>query len=132
MYWNYGYPYLLVYFHSLSQELDKSVNFLHTLNIDLKCDVLGIEYPGYGLHKDFKPNEFNIKQDAIAVYKFISEELANIYQIKNVIFMGQSLGTGIAVYLASQYEVGGIILISPYLSIRKATRHYLGCCGACA
>ena len=75
--------------------------YLRTINLDYKIDVLGIEYPGYGLHKDFIANEHNIKKDAIAIYKFISEQLYNIYDIKNVVFMGQSLGTGIAVFLAS-------------------------------
>ena len=46
--------------------------------------------------------------------------------------MGRSLGTGPAAFLASEYTCGGLILLSPYTSIKAAAKHYLGCFGKCA
>jgi fermentation-respiration switch protein FrsA (DUF1100 family) len=38
---------------------------------------------------------------------------------EKIILMGHSLGTGVAVQLAGEFEVGGLILLAPYLSMVK-------------
>ena len=37
---------------------------------------------------------------------------------KDVIVLGRSLGSGPATYLASEHQLGALILMSPYTSIR--------------
>lgn len=36
--------------------------------------------------------------------------------------MGRSIGSGVAVYLASKYDVGHLILLSPFLSICEVVK----------
>jgi hypothetical protein len=38
---------------------------------------------------------------------------------ENIILMGHSLGTGVAVQLAGEFKVGGLILLAPYVSMVK-------------
>ena len=40
--------------------------------------------------------------------------------------MGRSIGSGPATYLAANYEVGALVLISPFTSIRAVVKHFVG------
>ena len=77
-----------------------------------------VNYPGYG-GSGGSPTESTIIQAAQDVY-------AHVKQRHPVIaIVGRSLGTGVAVTLASENKVSGLILISPYDSIVElAFSHY--------
>ena len=46
--------------------------------------------------------------------------------------MGRSLGTGPASFIASKFNCGGLILLSPFTSVRDMAKYYLNCCaGIC-
>jgi len=79
-------------------------------------DGLGIfimAYRGYS-GSSGKPSEAAIEGDARLVYDtLIAEGVA----AKDVILFGESLGSGVAVKLASQRPVGGVILDAPYTSM---------------
>jgi alpha-beta hydrolase superfamily lysophospholipase len=67
-------------------------------------------YRGYG-QSTGKPSEKDIFSDALQIYdKFAKNAPA-------VVVFGRSLGTGVAVYVASQRPVAGAILVSPYDSL---------------
>jgi hypothetical protein len=44
---------------------------------------------------------------------------AHNVESKDIILFGHSLGTGVAVQMASEFHVGGLMLLAPYLSIPK-------------
>ncbi|MAI07408.1 MAG: hypothetical protein CMF61_00480 [Magnetococcales bacterium] len=71
-----------------------------------------MNYRNYG-NSEGQPTEKNIFKDAVAFTKFIKSE----YPSEKVYLMGISLGTGIASYVASQIDVDGVILMTPYDSI---------------
>jgi pimeloyl-ACP methyl ester carboxylesterase len=48
------------------------------------------------------------------------------YNLNDITIMGRSIGSGPAVYLASIYPVGSLILLSPFLSIQEAVRDLYG------
>lgn len=48
------------------------------------------------------------------------------FDLKNIILLGRSLGTGPATYLASKYEVGALALISAFTSIRGVFGEFTG------
>ncbi len=73
-----------------------------------------INYRGYGLSEG-KPSEANLFKDAETVYDYFSK-LPDV-DTDRIILMGRSLGTGVAVYLATKRPVKGLILVSPYDSI---------------
>ena len=79
---------------------------------DAGYNVLGINYRGYGGSKG-KPSEAGLYLDGDAALKF----LERYSDLQNIIVVGRSLGTGVAVEIASKNEIGGLALISPYTSI---------------
>jgi len=76
--------------------------------------LLLMSYRGYGLSEG-RPTERKLLEDALAVY----DRIARRQDIdgERIVAMGRSLGSGIAVYLASERIVSGTILITPYDSI---------------
>ena len=68
------------------------------------------------------PNETNIYSDARSTMRFITNKLRD----RNLIFIyGESLGTGVAVEMAVESDVSGVILEAPYTSIPDvAQAHY--------
>lgn len=77
------------------------------------CDVICFDYPGYGKSAGV-PREKSMKAMAVEAYKYASGLPVN----STTIVMGYSIGTGIAVYAASEAEnvPGGLMLIAPYNS----------------
>lgn len=78
-----------------------------------------INYRGYGLSEG-KPGEKNLCNDAIAVYDYFVRR-ADVDSGK-IVLMGRSLGTGVAVSLASTRKVRGLILVSPYDSLLSVAK----------
>lgn len=74
------------------------------------------DYAGYGLHSNKQASELSCQEDSIEVYSY----LINTKKVKpeNIIIYGRSLGTGIAVHLASIFSFykNKLILVSPLYS----------------
>ena len=83
------------------------------------CALLLVNYRGYGQSQG-QPGEKQFCKDAVFLY----DHFANQDEIDKagVMVMGRSLGTGVAVYLASQRPLKGIILVSPYDSIANVAQ----------
>ena len=91
----------------------------------LRVNMMAVEYPGYGIYEDPEgPSEEKIYRDAELVYNFV-QCVANLRQ-KDIIVLGRSLGSGPATYIASEYEPGGLILMSPYTSIKGVANNKVG------
>ena len=78
------------------------------------CATLLVNYRGYGL-SDGLPSEAALFNDALEVYDKIVQRPD--VDARRVMVMGRSLGTGVAIYLASQRPIAGAVLISPYDSM---------------
>ena len=77
-----------------------------------------VNYRGYG-GSTGSPTEDGLYADALAVYDRVRET----HPIISVI--GRSLGTGVAVYLASVRKVDRLVLVTPYDSIENvAKKHF--------
>lgn len=87
-----------------------------------------MEYQGYGIYQSGQPSENQILTDADTLYIFLNKELG--FAEKNIFVLGRSLGSGPATYLASRYRPGGLILISPFASIRNVTKDMFGFIGS--
>eukprot|EP00638_Chattonella_subsalsa_P002165 CAMPEP_0117746466 /NCGR_PEP_ID=MMETSP0947-20121206/7962_1 /TAXON_ID=44440 /ORGANISM="Chattonella subsalsa, Strain CCMP2191" /LENGTH=274 /DNA_ID=CAMNT_0005563793 /DNA_START=593 /DNA_END=1417 /DNA_ORIENTATION=+ len=85
--------------------------------------VIAIEYPGYGLQKG-KPNKLSLNDSLLKVYHFVHSELNCPKQ--SIFLMGCSIGTGPAVQVACTQQVGGLILLSPFKTIRDVVQHKVG------
>ncbi|MCZ8185301.1 MAG: alpha/beta fold hydrolase [Beijerinckiaceae bacterium] len=74
--------------------------------------LLAMSYRGYG-GSEGQPTESNLHADAA----LILTELAKRVPADRIVLFGESLGSGVALNLARQRPVRGVILDSPYLSV---------------
>jgi hypothetical protein len=79
--------------------------------------LLLVNYRGYG-GSEGKPGEAAFFADALQIYDYAASRAEG----GRVALMGRSLGSGVAVYLAAQRPVAGVILVSPYDSIESVAR----------
>jgi len=75
--------------------------------------ALFVEYRGYGPNSGV-PSEDGFNQDALAAYAFLR---AAEVPSERIVLYGESLGTGVAVRLATERKVAAVVLDSPYVSI---------------
>jgi len=115
---------VLIYFHANAEDLGLSYDFLLYLQENLNINVLGIEYPGYGVYEG-SPSEKAIFEDSEQVIRFVTKQLK--FSMKNIYLLGRSMGTGPVCHLASKYQnLAGVILVSPFLSIRSVAKRLVG------
>src|SRR6185312_7841359 len=74
--------------------------------------LLALSYRGYG-GSTGKPSEIGLITDAAAAYDFAAAR----YPAKRIVVWGESLGTAVAVAVAADHEVSGVILDAPFTSI---------------
>ncbi|RLA08504.1 MAG: alpha/beta hydrolase, partial [Gammaproteobacteria bacterium] len=113
---NKGQSRALVYYGGNAEDI--------TANIPLFDDLFKhhtvylINYRGYGKSQG-SPSEEGLFSDAVAIYDQLEQ------QHSSVSLMGRSLGSGVAVYLASKREIDRLYLLTPYDSIAEvAQTHY--------
>jgi uncharacterized protein len=75
--------------------------------------LLAVGYPGYGGNLG-APSEQSLYQAAVANYDWL---IAKGYKAEQIIVAGQSLGTGVAIWLAQTRPAAGLLLQSPYTSM---------------
>jgi len=82
-------------------------------------DVYILEYPGYGDRRG-APSQTSLLQAANEAFQFLPTN-APIYLV------GESLGSGVATYLAGTYpdKVAGVILISPYNKLADVAQAHM-------
>ncbi len=81
--------------------------------------LLAISYRGYP-GSTGSPSEDGLLIDGIAAFDWLSAHSEG-----GIVVLGQSLGSGVAVNTAGQRPAVGVILVSPYLSVRSlAQTHY--------
>lgn len=97
---------LIIYFGG---NADNAKKFLQFASENKNYDILTINYRGYGSSGGVSSQDA-IFADALKIYDHFAKD-------KDVVAIGRSLGSGVATYLASQREVKGLILITPYDSI---------------
>lgn len=110
-------PLTIVFFHGNADSLVTAAQIANPY-IAAGYGFLLTEYRGYsGLSGT--PTESGFYDDARA---YLWDLMARRIECKNIILYGHSLGTGVAVQMASEFHVGGLMLLAPYLSIPKIAR----------
>ena len=90
---------------------------------DFKMNLLIPEYPGYSIYKTSQPSSKKCLEDSLIIYDFCLKNIKNISEKKIFIF-GRSLGTGPAIYLASQRKPAGLFLLSPYTTFAAVGKKF--------
>lgn len=115
--------FLVIYFHANGEDLGRIYQFLCSVRLVLKVHILAVEYPGYGICPG-KPSEESVMRNCNLAMRFATDILRWPYE--DIKLFGRSIGTGPAMKLAAQYPVAGLILVTPFLSIREVIRSYVG------
>src|SRR5271157_5364603 len=107
-------PFTFVFFHGNGDSL-YTASPIADPYIAAGYGFLLLEYRGYsGLPG--KPTEAGLYADGRAYIRWL---MAQGIKGDKIILFGHSLGTGVAVQMAGEFQVGGVILLAPYLSIAK-------------
>lgn len=101
---------VVIYFQGNAGALDLRVGRFHWL-IEDGTGLLALSYRGYG-GSSGSPSEAGLIRDAVAAYDFATAR----YQPARLVLWGESLGTAVAIALAADHKVGGLILDAPFTS----------------
>jgi uncharacterized protein len=102
---------LVLYFHGNGGALVDRVRRFRGL-IAGGNGLLALSYRGYG-GSSGSPSEEGLLADAAAAYAFATAR----YSASRIAVFGESLGTGLAIWLAAEKPVACVILQAPYTSI---------------
>ena len=115
---------ILIYFHGNSEDIFCSRELLNNLKDNLySVSIIAIEYPGYSVYRQ-DVNSEQILEDSLTVYDYFKEEIG-IREDKIFVF-GRSIGSAPAVYLCANRNPLGLILMSPFTSIRNLANDMVG------
>lgn len=105
--------YTLLFCHgnagNISHRIEKMAVFQK-----LGFNVFLFDYRGYG-ESQGKPNEQGTYRDAEAALEYLIKTRG--IAPETVVLYGESLGTGVAVEIATRYPIAGLILEAPYTSL---------------
>jgi hypothetical protein len=106
--------FTIVFFHGNADGLPTAAPIADPY-ISAGYGFLLTEYRGYsGLSGS--PTETGLSNDGRA---YLHDLMDRGIESRHIILYGHSLGTGVAVQMASEFRVGGLMLLAPYLSIPK-------------
>jgi fermentation-respiration switch protein FrsA (DUF1100 family) len=118
----------ILMFHGNAGNIGHRVPIARVLQDVLGCNVLMLEYRGYGLSTGV-PDEAGLKLDAQVGLDYIRQR-AETSNTKIVVY-GQSLGGAVAINLVAENQdkgdIKGLILENTFLSIRKLIPSYVHC-----
>lgn len=102
----------VVYYHGNSYNLSDRAGIYGAL-AGKGLGVLALSYRGYGRSQG-SPSEQGLYNDARAAIAYLTKKGVPLGRI---ILFGESLGTGVATRMATEYDVGGLVLQAPYTSV---------------
>lgn len=106
---------LVIYFGGNAEEVSWMIEQLAYRKT--RTAWLLVDYRGYGGSAGV-PSEKTLSADALAWYDFAAKDAKRIYAF------GRSLGSGVAVRMASERRVDGVILVAPYDSMTAVARYH--------
>jgi len=109
----------IVYFHGNAGSIADRRDRLARLSRE-GFGALLPEYRGYGGNSG-KPTEPGLLADARAALDFIAAEGI---PAERLVLWGESLGSGVAVAMATERPVGAVVLEAPYTSLAAAAQHH--------
>jgi len=103
---------LLIYFGGNAEEVSWLVGMAERF---AGHSLLLLNYRGYG-GSGGRPGESALFADALLAYDYAKQR--RDVDASRIVAMGRSLGSGVAVHLAAHRQLAGVILVSPYDSVR--------------
>lgn len=103
----------LIHFHGNAGNIANRVPYYKALS-EAGLGVLAVEYRGYGTSEG-SPTEQGFYEDGRTAVKYLTQQ--QHVPLEHIMFYGESIGTGVAVQMAKEFNAGGVILQSPYTSM---------------
>lgn len=96
-----------------------SARYVDAIQSVAEFDVFILEYPGYA-DRPGSPNQASLFRAADEAFQLLATN-------KPVYFVGESLGTGVAAYLAGAYpdKVSGMVLFTPFNRLTDVAQHHV-------
>jgi abhydrolase domain-containing protein 17 len=117
---NPGARFTILFSHGNAEDLGYLQQILLELR-DAGFAVVAYDYRGYGQSTGGRPTVRSAIEDAVAVYRYVVDELEVPPQ--RLILHGRSLGSGPTLELASRYDAAAVVLESAFVSVlRVVTR----------
>ena len=110
-----GVP-LVIYFGGNAEDLSWLVGIADRFG---GHSLLLVNYRGYG-GSGGRPGESALFADALLAYDYAIQHWG--LDRSRIVAMGRSLGSGVAVHLAARRPLAGVILVSPYDSVRSVAQ----------
>ncbi len=112
---NGGRKNVIVYFHGNGGSVQDTYWHLGNLYATSQSTIVAVEYRGYGKSKSEGPTEALIVADSCKATGYV----INRFGGSNIILMGVSLGTGVALQVFKEFKASivGMILENPYTSV---------------
>lgn len=86
--------------------------------LDLGYSVMGWDYPGYGKSDDCWFSEHDLLKDTETSYQWLLKHESD----SRIVFYGRSMGSGLALYIASKHPGHRVLLVSPYDSLLSVAK----------
>ena len=113
---------LVIYFHGNAEIVASRAERHRELTAD-GIGLVALSYRGY-MGSTGSPTEEGLLRDAEAAYRFATSR----YPSSPIVLWGHSLGSGVAVALASRHPVAKVILEAPFSSTADvAAGYFLSC-----
>jgi len=116
--------FLIFYLHSNAEDIGRCHAFCSSVRAQFQVHVLAVEYPGYGICPGGPCDEQKVTENAFAAFRFVREVLN--WPLDSILILGRSIGCGPAISLAVRYQVSGVIVVSPMLSVKEVCRDAIG------
>jgi len=84
--------------------------------------VLAVEYPGYGGSGEREPSEATLYADAAAAWQYLSGNTS--VSSEHIVIVGESLGAGVATYLATQVDAAGLVTLSAWTALPELGQQF--------
>lgn len=110
----------IVFFHGNGGNLANRAEFFSLLR-DASFGVLALDYRGYGASED-SPSEEGFYQDARETMNYATKTLS--LPNNKIIIYGESIGSGVAVQMATEYKIAALVLQSPFTSMTNTVKYH--------
>lgn len=109
---------LVIYFGGNAEEVSWLISMADRL---AGWSLLLVNYRGYG-DSEGRPSEQKLFEDALLIYDYAKRRTD--VSPDRIVAMGRSLGSGVAVHLAANRPLRGVVLVSPYDSMVEVAKHH--------
>jgi hypothetical protein len=116
-------PETLLWFHGNAGNISHRLDNLRLLHEQVGTAIFLFDYRGYG-RSDGQPSERGLYEDARAAVRHLLTRHG--VSGEDLIYFGRSLGSAVAIDLATEVRPRGLILETPFVSIRALARTLFG------